>query len=251
MGDLPDVDAYLARFGASADMSIAELQRAHLLAVPFENLSIHLGEPISLEPDRLYDKLVTRRRGGFCYELNGLFGLLLLELGHPVELLAARVRSDAGWGPPLDHLVLRVRQTLVDVGFGAHSTFPLRLDTEDTQDDPGGSFRIRLAPHQEWEVSRDGRPAYLVSSRPYQLGDFAAMCWWQSHRPGLPFTTSLVCSRLTGRGRVTLSSRTLIETVDGDRAETPLGGDERVLAAYRHHFGITLDRVPEVAAGTS
>lgn len=109
-----DVAGYLDRIGAKADDSLADLQRAHLLSVPFENLSVHLDEPYSLAPADLYAKIVTRRRGGFCYELNGLFGLLLTELGHEVELRSARPHHGDAWGDvlvagaradPLHHLV--------------------------------------------------------------------------------------------------------------------------------------------------
>ncbi len=242
-----DVTGYLTRIGATERDSLADLQRAHLLAVPFENLSVHLNEPYSLAPADLYDKVVTRRRGGFCYELNGLFSILLTELGHRVELRSARPRNGERWGPPLDHLALVVDHgLLVDVGFGAHSTFPLRMDITEDQPDPGGVFRVRPAAYGEFEVTHHDEPAYLVEARPYELRDFAAMCWWQAHDPVTHFTNSLVCSRLTESGRVTLSGRKLIETVDGERAETELGDDASVLAAYRDRFGIDLDRVPEV-----
>lgn len=242
-----DVDGYLARIGAKADDSVLDLQRAHLLAVPFENLSVHLDEPYSLAPADLYDKVVTRRRGGFCYELNGLFSILLTELGHRVELRSARPRNGDHWGPPLDHLALVVNDDLlVDVGFGAHSTYPLRLETTDDQPDPGGVFRTQPAPHGEFEVTHDCEPAYLVEARPYELRDFEAMCWWQSHSPDTHFTKSLVCSRLTESGRVTLSGRKLIDTVHTERSERELETDDEVLAVYEDRFGIALDRVPEV-----
>src|SRR3569833_2383178 len=95
-----NVDAYLERIGAARSPGLAALHRLHQTAVPFENLSIHLGEPVPLTPEDLYDKIVSRRRGGFCYELNGLFALLLENLGHEVTRLAARVAG----GPPFDHL---------------------------------------------------------------------------------------------------------------------------------------------------
>lgn len=243
---MPDIDVagYLARIGADARASLADLQRAHLLAVPFENLSVHLDEPYSLAPADLYDKIVTRRGGGFCYELNGLFAILLTALGHDVELHSARVARDKGWGPPLDHLALVVGDLLVDVGFGAHSTYPLRLDTTKDQHDPGGVFRVVPRAHGELEVNRDGERAYLLETRPYELPDFSAMCWWQSHAPTTPFTTSLVCSRLTDTGRVTLSGRRLIETTAGERTERDLTSDDEILATYRDRFDIALDRVP-------
>jgi N-hydroxyarylamine O-acetyltransferase len=252
--DGPEVDAYLARIGAArparADAAaLRELHLRHLLSVPFENLSIHLGEPIVLEPGALRDKLLRRRRGGFCYELNGAFAELLSALGFQVTLLAARVFGDGGPGPPFDHLALRVDTDgdgpwLADVGFGRHSSHPLRLDTGAEQADPGGTFRIAETADGDLDVLRDGQPQYRVEQRPRSLGDFEPTCWWQQTSPRSHFTRSLVCSLLTEHGRVTLSDRTLIHTTGDRREERTLGDDAEVLDAYRAHFGIVLDRLP-------
>ena len=252
--DGPELDAYLARIGvthpARADAAaLRELQLRHLLAVPFENLSIHLGEPIVLEPGALLDKLVRRRRGGFCYELNGAFSELLSALGFTVTLLAARAFGDDALGPPFDHLALRVDiggsgPWLADVGFGRHSSYPLRLDTGAEQTDPGGTFRIAETADGDLDVLRDGQPQYRVEARPRQLGDFGPICWWHQTSPRSHFTQSLVCSLLTETGRVTLSDRTLIQTAGEQRDERTLSGDAEVLDAYRTWFGIVLDRVP-------
>src|SRR5690242_14366276 len=107
------VKAYLARIGAdlparSDDETLRDLHLRHLLAVPFENLGIHLGEYIVLDEEALVAKVVDRRRGGFCYELNGAFGALLSALGYDVTHLAARALGDDGPGIPYDHLALRV-----------------------------------------------------------------------------------------------------------------------------------------------
>ena len=102
------LDAYLARIGATRASTLVELHELHLAAVPFENLSIHLGEAIVLDEDLLVDKIVNRRRGGFCYELNGAFAALLRALGHDVRILSAKVFNDGAYGPPFDHMALRV-----------------------------------------------------------------------------------------------------------------------------------------------
>ena len=257
--DGPELDAYLARIGAArparADAAaLRELQLRHLRTVPFENLSIHLGEPIVLEPGALLDKLLRRRRGGFCYELNGAFSDLLSTLGFGVTLLAARVFGDDGPGPPFDHLALRVDvggsgPWLADVGFGRHSSYPLRLDTGADQADPGGTFRIAETADGDLDVIRDGQPQYRLEPRPRSLGDFEPTCWWQQTSPRSHFTRSLVCSLLTKRGRVTLSDRTLIRTTAEHRDERTLTGDAEVLDAYRTYFGIVLDHPPPWVAG--
>src|SRR6202167_2104228 len=145
--DNETVVAYLDRVGVAAPAvcdaaGLRTLHRAHQLTVPFENLSIHLADPISLDERDLIDKIVRRRRGGFCYELNGAFALLLEALGGQVRRVGARVYGEAGLGPPFDHLALIVRPAdgsgpwLADVGFGSHSDYPLLLEARDDQDDP-------------------------------------------------------------------------------------------------------------------
>ena len=257
--DEPELRGYLDRIGverpAVLDAGVlADLHRAHQLTVPFENLSIHLAEPISLGEGDLLAKIVTRRRGGFCYELNGAFALLLEALGAQVTRVAARVYGGEGkLGPLFDHLALVVRLPggsgpwLADVGFGSNSTYPLRYDSREDQDDPGGRFALADAADGDVELFKDGEPQYRIERRERHLDDFVPTCWWQQTSPGSHFTLSTICSRLTEDGRISLSGRTLIRTSGGTRTEQELGADDEVLAAYRDHFGIVLDRVPIVA----
>src|SRR5919204_4173614 len=135
---------YLGSLDPTAE-TLRALHVAHLLAVPFENLNIGMGWPIVLDQAALFDKIVVRRRGGFCYELNGLFAALLRALGFGVTMLAARANGRDGLGPPFDHLALRVdapEPYLADVGFGRFSQHPIRLDTGDEQADPEGVLRV-------------------------------------------------------------------------------------------------------------
>jgi N-hydroxyarylamine O-acetyltransferase len=255
--DESTVTAYLDRIGAQRpavldEATLRALHRAHLMTVPFENLSIHLNEPVSLEEPELVGKIVTRRRGGFCYELNGAFALLLDALGADVMRVAARVHGDGGLGPPFDHLALVVGLPggsglwLADVGFGSHSTYPLRFDVGLQQDDPAGRFVLADAEAGDVDVLRDGQPQYRIERRERSLEDFVPTCWWQQTSPASHFTRSAICSRLTEDGRISLSGRTLIHTTGGSRTEQHLPTDDAVLAAYRDHFGVTLGRVPAV-----
>ncbi|MFB8240498.1 arylamine N-acetyltransferase [Kitasatospora purpeofusca] len=262
------VAAYLARIGAdrparAGAAELARLQEAHLDAVPFENLSIHLGEPVVLEPEALLEKVVGRRRGGFCYELNGAFAGLLRALGYRVELLAARVFDGAEPGPPFDHLALRVEADgvawLVDVGFGKFARRPLRLDERGRQEDPAGVFTVvpssgttgTTGTTGDLDVALDGAPQYRLDPRPYRLADFVPTCWWQTTSPDSHFTRATTCSRPTpDGGRITLTStrvtggtRLLRTAPDGTRTEELLDADA-ALTAYRTHFGLALDRLP-------
>ncbi|MCX5412656.1 arylamine N-acetyltransferase [Streptomyces sp. NBC_00059] len=252
------VDAYLERIGANrparADASaLRALQLRHLLTVPFENLSIHLGQDIVLEEEKLVDKIVTDRRGGFCYELNGAFAGLLRELGFRVTLLQARVFGDGGrLGIPYDHVALRVETDdgtgpwLADVGFGDHAVHPLALDARTEQDDPCGVFRFREAPQGDLDLLRGGSRQFRLDLRPRVLADFRAGSWYHRTSPDSHFTRSVVCSRRTEDGRVTIRGRTLITTTQGERFETELSTDADVLAAYRDHFGLEPARPPAV-----
>ena len=266
-------EAYLRRLGVERPASptldeLRELQLRHLMSVPFENLSIHLGEDIVLEENRLFDKVVGARRGGFCYELNGAFGALLTALGFDVTLLAARVYGDEErLGIPYDHLALRVRTVdggdwLVDVGFGAHSHGPLAIGQRSEQADPGGTFLVAPAGPDaagargggadadsgDLDVVRDGSRRYRLELRPRALGDFVAGAWWHSTSPESHFTRALVCSRVTeDGGRVTLSGRSLTVTAPGGEREVrELGADSEVLSVYRERFGVEVSSVPSV-----
>jgi N-hydroxyarylamine O-acetyltransferase len=248
------VAAYLTRIGAErAAPSVAalrELSERHLMSVPFENLSIHLGELIELTPEALADKIIRRRRGGFCYELNGLFAELLTALGYDVTLQSARVFSGDTLGVPFDHLALRVDVAgpwVVDIGFGRHAVYPLRLDERDAQVDPDGVFLVRDAEFGDLDVLRNGEPVYRMETRPRTLSDFDATCWYQQTSPESTFTKNTVCTlaRPDGR-RVTLSGSQLIHTTVDDRSEEDVS-DSDALAVYRDVFGFELDRVPELS----
>jgi len=247
--------AYLDRIGvtgptASDAAGLRALHLAHQLTVPFENLSIHLAEPISLDEGDLVDKIVRRRRGGFCYELNGAFALLLEALGARVSRVAAGVYGEAGLSPPFDHLALVVHPAdgsgpwLADVGFGSHSDYPLLLDVRDEQDDPAGRFRLADAGAGDIDVLKDGQPQYRLERRERTLADCVPTCWWQQTSPRSHFTRSTICSLRTPGGRVSISGRTLIQTQDGNRTEQQLGSDGELLTAYRDHFGVVLSQVP-------
>jgi N-hydroxyarylamine O-acetyltransferase len=251
------VDAYLERIGvprpAAADLAtLRVLQRAHLGAVPFENLSVKLGEEIVLEPAALVAKVVERRRGGFCYELNGAFAALLTALGYEVSVHSCRVWTGERFGVPLDHMAVLVRLDspyLVDVGFGRFAHHPLRLDVTDPQSDPGGGVFEVIPQGPDLAVRCDGSWEYLLDQRPYELRDFTPLSWWHRTSPASNFTGKLTCSIVTGTGRATISGRTLITTVGTDRTERVLDDDSEVLAVYRDTFGITLDVVPAAIAG--
>jgi N-hydroxyarylamine O-acetyltransferase len=242
-----DVHAYLDRIDYRGPLSpdaaaLRGLSVAHLLSVPFENLDIHLGREIELSESRFYDKIVRERRGGFCYELNGLFAWLLREIGFSVELISAGVENErGGFGPDFDHLALVVElqdRWLVDVGFGEGFREPLRLDDDGEQRQHGRAYR--LSDSILWQLSDDGwKSEYRYSLSPRRLSEYEAMCRYHQTSPESNFTRRRVCSLATPEGRVTLTDRRLTITDAAGRQERDLSSEAEFSAALREHFGIT------------
>ena len=246
-----EVDAYLSRIGhagprAPTVETLRALHRAHLAAVPFENLDIHAGRAIRLDRAALFHKIVEERRGGFCYELNGLFADLLSSLGFEVSLLSGRVaRESGGFGPEHDHLVLLVTaggRWLADVGFGRSFHTPLSLDEPAEEAAEGLRYRA-IDAGDGWRVesrAEGGAPgpeyAFTLEAQPFKA--FTAMCDHHQSSPESHFTKQIVCSRPTARGRVTVSGRTLIIVEGDERRETALADDAAIEAALEEHFAI-------------
>jgi N-hydroxyarylamine O-acetyltransferase len=247
-----NVPAYLERIDyagptAPAPETLRALHRAHLLAVPFENLDIHLGRAIVCDEAHFLHKIVGERRGGFCYELNGAFAALLGALGFQVALLSARVpRADGSDGPEFDHLTLRVdldEPWLADVGFGEGFREPLRLKPGVEQPQMGriyrladveAMFRLEVMTGDKWKSE------YSFTLQPRQLSDFAAMCHYHQTSPESHFTRNRICSMATVEGRVTLSNDKLIETRYGIRQEQVLAGDQEWHQKLAERFGVIL-----------
>lgn len=256
-----DVSAYLRRIGYDGPLeptldTLRRLHRAHLLTVPFENLDISRKRPIALFRDRLFQKIVERQRGGFCYELNGLFAELLKNLGFDVMLLSARVIIDQTRVPPeFDHLTLLVmfqsenvetERWLADVGFGDSFIEPLRLVNSLEETQQGYFYCLNEIKPGQWSAKRrkveeaNWEGMYDFSLIPRQLGEFSPMCRYHQSSPDSGFTKSRVCSIATVDGRKTLSDRKLILTRDGQRTERDVGEGEyyRIL---KDEFGLVLE----------
>jgi len=246
-----DITAYLARirYHYPLDVSagtLSGLHLAHLYHVPFENLDIHRSRPIALDAAALFDKIVTRRRGGFCYELNGLFGELLCTLGFRVTLLAAEVAHEAGgFSAPFDHLALRVdldEPWLADVGFGDGFRWPVRLDDPAAQPQEASDYRIGAAGDYKVLLRRDDggiwTPQYRFTLQPRSLADFAERCRYHQTSPDSHFTQNRICTLATSEGRLTLSGMRLIETTPAGKHERLLAGEEEYAAMLRERFGM-------------
>lgn len=254
-----DVTGYLARLGVveppNPDLdALRSLHEAHLRRIPFENADILQGAEIVLEPEVLVDRLVASRRGGFCYQLNGAFAVLLETLGYRVDRLPARFHGDR-LEPPFGHVTLRVTidevAWLADVGGGYSFRGPLRLTPDLVQEDRSGAFRIRAvadpAPDDvpdsfdvEWR-GRDGvfRPHFRFATTPQPMAAFAATCAWTRTAPDSPFTQSWIAAVATEGGWATLDGRRLRVTGTADEdTHQDLVDDEALAAALDRWFGV-------------
>ena len=250
-----NIDAYLERINYKGTREVnAEtlraIQVAHLMSVPFENLSIHAGESIVLDEDALYTKIVDQRRGGFCYECNGAFAGLLRALGFDVVMLGAGVaRPDGSFGPIFDHMALMVTledRWLVDVGFGESFLEPLLLDSRADQQQGTRTFRLveqddqlvlmRRNDGEEWQ------PQYRFTLQPYTFPDYEEMCRFHQTSPDSHFTKGLICSRATADGRITLSDMRFITTSGPQRLrdERTLLSREEYDRVLRDEFGVVM-----------
>ena len=248
-----NISAYLSRIHYSGSLipnleTLRALHMAHLLAVPFENLSIALKQPIVLDEDALFNKIVGQGRGGFCYELNGLFAALLRELGFDVTLLSARVTGgESPVAPEFDHLALRVQLDepwLVDVGFGDGFRFPLRLNSRDPQPDPLPNRAYRIFEYgpdrvlQQQNEGKDWEEQYRFTLQPRQFHEFAGMCNYHQTSPESTFTRRRICSIATPTGRVTLSDMRLIISRNGERREQLLHTEAEYENALHKYFAM-------------
>ena len=243
-----DLDAYLARIGLHGRPSVAEVHRAHVTSIPFENLDPYCGIPVSLAVEDLERKLVSNGRGGYCFEQNLLLRAALEALGAEVDLVLARVRVGAprGASRPRTHLVLRVRADgadwLADVGFGLGTLFePIPFGAGEEHVQSGRRFRVvedgpelvlQAAEADEW------LDLYGFVPEPVPFVDLETSNWFTSTYPRSPFVTGLIVSVHADDG-----SRAMLRDWDGDglalKEQTPTATTVTPVA---------LEAVPELLA---
>ncbi|XP_042366310.1 arylamine N-acetyltransferase, pineal gland isozyme NAT-10-like [Plectropomus leopardus] len=263
------LETYLSRIGFAGPAEpslevLRSLHTCHLLSVPFENLTVHSGGRVQLDLSLLYDKIVNQRRGGFCFENNGLFSWLLSELGFQVTLLSGQVKNaiTCRYGPPFDHLTLMVnldgQRWLCDVGFGAAGfSAPLSLETSGPQEQGHRVYRIRehvgmhfLEWQQEENRGADGDwvELYKFTLEPRCLGDFAERCEYHQRSPCSLFFCKSLCTILKPGGRVSYTGHKLTTTTfptEGTQGvvETTTRDlkDEEIPGVLAEEFGVVLN----------
>ncbi|WP_406813879.1 arylamine N-acetyltransferase [Mycobacterium sp. M23085] len=262
-----DLSAYFDRIGyrGAAEPTLEVLQdlmTAHTGSIPFENLDPLMGVPVDdLSPEALTDKLVRRRRGGYCYEQNGLMGYVLTEIGFRVRRLAGRVV----WMLPPDrpvgaqtHTVLAVTfpgsqgPFLVDVGFGGQTlTSPIRLQIGNAQqtthepyrlNDRGDGLVLQALVRDEWQ------PLYIFGTQTVPPIDLRVGSWYVSTHPTSMFVTGLMVAKTTGDARYNLAGRDLtIHRSDGSE-KIRLDDAAAVVDVLGERFGIDVSGIGDRAA---
>jgi arylamine N-acetyltransferase len=258
-----DLAGYLDRveYGGSTDPTLDTLRglvAAHNRSIPFENLDPLTGVPVDdLGPAALTDKLVHRRRGGYCYEHNGLMGFVLEALGYGVERLAGRVvwmkEPDAPL-PALTHNVLSVTMPgtdgpfLVDVGFGGQTlSSPVRLEAGPVQSTRHEPYRLVADGSDVTEltlqaqVRDEWQPLYQFNTRPQPRIDLETGSWYVSTHPGSYFVTGLTAALVTDDERRNLRGRNLAIHRDGETERIRFDTAAQVVDALTDRFGIDLD----------
>jgi N-hydroxyarylamine O-acetyltransferase len=232
---LVDLDAYFERIGyeGAPRADLATLRALHVLhpaAIPFEALDVLAGRGVDLSPAAIDAKLITARRGGYCFEQNNLFRRVLTTLGFEVEGLIARViwmsPPDAPLGPRT-HMALRVtidgEPWLADVGFGTCTiTEPLRIVLGERQRTGHEDFRLQAVGRElqlEVDIAGAWTPVYQANPDPAEQADYEAGNWWTSTHPTSLFRNHLVATKVTPQARYTLIDGRLTTRRPGEEPE--------------------------------
>jgi N-hydroxyarylamine O-acetyltransferase len=252
--------AYFARIRAGEATSslgaLTEIQRAHRLAIPFENLDILLGRGIGLDPQTLFDKLVTRRRGGYCFEQNALLLGMLQALGFEARPLLARVWLNATETPPRTHTLNLVHvegeDFIADAGFGGSYVPPMPLVADEVvKTEDGARHRLVRAGEHGWMLQRDvgggWQRQYSFTTERVWPADLDAANHWTATRPDTRFTTLRIVSGTLPDGHVALTGRTLTVTRKGLAETREIEDRDEYRQVLRETFG--LDLSPEEVDG--
>jgi len=257
-----DLDAYLARIGYDGPREptiavLREICRLHPGAIPFENLDVLLGRPISLDPARIDAKLIGAGRGGYCYEQNGLLKRVLSQLGFEVDGLMARVLWMVPPGAPArprSHMVLGVQidgeTWLADAGFGGCVlTAPLKLFADGEQATPNGPFRIvdaapELGIERQVQANLSGTwsPLYQVAKGSWADIDYEQVNFYTYTHPSSHFTWSMTVGRTMPTARYALKNNRLThrDVTGGLVSQRDLSVDE-LEAALRDLIGLPVE----------
>lgn len=252
-----DIVRYLDRIKYTGNIShdlhtLRGLHHHHVFQVPFEALDVYYGIPILLNQSHLFHKIIDQRRGGYCYEVNELFGHLLQQLGFTVRRVSARLASGHKYGKPFEHLALLVtledKNWLVDVGYGDFALTPLQLTAGLVQHDGCTSYLltpgIQVDGVEHWQVAKWSHSKqafatdYIFTTHACALEDFEQMNAWKQSSGESKFRRSLICSIPTATGRISMVGNRLIFTHNGEKHVHIIPNEISKRLLLLEHFGI-------------
>ena len=249
-----EFDAYFERIGydgvpAPNYSTLAAIQQAQNASIPFENIDVHLRRCISLDETSIFEKLVSRRRGGYCYELNLLLRFALRNIGFSVQALAARTRLNMREEVPKTHMTLLVSSSsgewIADAGFGAYGlSGPVPFATGSVHDT--GFDRYRILRSSAWhyelqcESGDDWTTLYDFTTEPLPLADFEMMNYYNSTSPKSRFLRSIVVACVNGDRRTLLAGLSLRKCSRRENSERDVRSVETYEAVLQDEFGIHL-----------
>ena len=250
-----DIDSYLERLELQKELPsldfLKKIHRNHQIVFPFENLDIHFKRKITLEIDSIYFKLINRKRGGFCYELNLAFYHLLVNLGYDCHLISAQVwnHTDKKYGPKYDHMALLVyikeEIYLCDVGYGGQDSFifPKKVK-EELQIDFNRYFLVTknvdgifFLKKSENGVTFD--VVYKFSAKIRESIEFLSMCRFQQNAAESSLVGRKIMTKLTKNGRIKLTDNKLIILEKGEIVEESLLNEDAFYVKMEEYFGIS------------
>jgi N-hydroxyarylamine O-acetyltransferase len=254
-----DLSAYLDRIGFSGPVrpdlaTLRALHRAHLLAIPYENLDVQLGRRVTTDPADAYDKIVRRGRGGWCYEMNGLFGWVLDEIGFSVMRMAGaanrKLLGDLLIG---NHLVLLVDlagegRWIADVGFGDGSIDPFLLRVGPLESE-GFAFRLETVEGGWWRFHNHpngGAKSFDFQVEPADPALLAGRCDWLQYAPESGFVQNLVAQRFRNGAILQLRGRVLRRLTPDETAERLLDSADDLVAVLEDDFSLDVPEVSEL-----
>ncbi|MBP2242299.1 N-hydroxyarylamine O-acetyltransferase [Cytobacillus eiseniae] len=233
-----NVQAYLKRISVTKEEPLtlaylAKLQNNHMENIPFENLDVTRKVEIKLITERFFEKVMGNGRGGFCYELNGLFQQLLSKLGFHSQLIACTVRKTEGWAKADTHAAIIVHLDepyLVDVGFGDSVRQPVPLNGEE-RTDVSGTYRVMQTEQESFDLQRfeenHWKTLYRFTTTMKYIEDFAEGCLYNQTSPDSTFTHGDIVTIATPDGRITLSGLTVTQTKNGQKEKWELSEEEK------------------------
>lgn len=249
-----DSEKYLKRikFTDSIDIderTLIKLHEHHVFNVPFENVDIYYRKLFDLEVEKIYEKVVVNFRGGFCYELNSVFNVLLHQIGFNSSTISARIIDDSGMlGPEYDHMLICIemneKRYLADVGYGDLFTRPLEVK-EGIQSDGRNQFMISYFDDQDFVLSMSSDNVRFCKKYRFNLSQvprekFSGICLDKQTNPSSYFVKNIICTKPTNSGRLTLLNDKLIEKKEDERIEKPIRNDDELRAALKKNFGVLI-----------